>query len=457
MPAITRTDVRGEMLLRAPILGKRLTADSLTKSGPSLTHVAEYERQRAGLTSYENLYIHRYNLADPERWRRITTLNSGATDGVINLDGPAFTNDTDKAYERLTVHPDDLNYAIAEAQRRQRVKTNRALTNYVSDLDMELTGVTHWAVAGTGTRVKDIANTFSGTQSLHYTAAAGVNQVASDQLRVLPNRNIYVGCIAQQVSGTFSFVLYDVANAVSLQTNTVTTQLGDWFYTFIQASTPSNATFVQLVFGCSSAGGEFYVDTCFGPYQSGRTEYDLPTQIDEAYKLRFVRPSKFLTPLNITQGTANGSNFGFFAADSLEFDGDLIRPEDWDIEAFRRDLHFNRLRFQANSYNNRNIGWGFPNGGTFMQSGMRPIWLALEAQVSAFEPLLTETSTTNQPLDEVACYALRYIAETMSERDPGNIVWANMLQEYKAWSVIEDMARPPQAMYTPMRYHGILA
>jgi hypothetical protein len=126
-------------------------------------------------------------------------------------------------------------------------------------------------------------------------------------------------------------------------------------------------------------------------------------------------------------------------------------------------VFYNRLRFQANSYNNNNVGWGWGwgrgtgNSGTFMQNNLKPIWLALEAQVSDLEPLATETATTNQPLDECACYSLRYLAETMTQRQPTNPVWAQMLQEYKAWSVIEDQGRPPQAMYTPQRYHAVRA
>jgi hypothetical protein len=225
---------------------------------------------------------------------------------------------------------------------------------------------------------------------------------------------------------------------------------------FIQAQIPANTTLVQYQFASTSASALFWVDTCFGPYQSGQTEYPLQTALNEAYKLRFVRPATFISP----QQTA-----GIADADSLSYLGDLVRPEDWDLEVFRHDLNSNRLRFQANSYNNSNIGWGWgrgiggvnPAGGTFMQNSQRPIWLAMEAQVSDFEPLLTEASTTSQPLDECACYSLRYLAETESQRDPSNPVWQVMLQEYKMWSVVEDMGRPPQAMYAQQRYHHTLA
>lgn len=456
---VTRTQVRQEMLRRAPILGKALTADSFTKAGPSVTHVAEYERQRAGLTSFENQYIHRYNLADPDRWRLITQLNSGANDGVANVDGPAYSNNSDLAYERLTVHPDDLNYAIAEAQRRQRVRTNIALVRG-HDLDMELGNVNYWngtSGASSATNVTPTKATspavevFSGTQVLVFTGTGANPTMRSEYIDVGATRQIFAAVLVRVITPPFTFQLYDVSNTQLFGTSvTVTTQQatatggGGWFLLYIQTNVPTGCNLIQLQFSSTNAAAITQIDTCFGPYQAGQTEYLIQSSMDEAYKLRFVRPCQFIVPTS-TQGV--------LAADSLTYIGDLTRPEDWDLEVFRRDVNSQRLRFQSNSYNLRNIGWGFPNGGNFMQNQMRPIWLAREAQVSDFEPLLTETSTTSQPLDECACYALRYIAETMSQRDPSNIVWQQLLQEYKAWAVIEDIARPPQAMYQPQRYH----
>lgn len=454
---ITRTQIRQEMLRRAPILGRALTADSLTKAGPTLTHVAEYERQRAGLTSYEGQYIHRYNLADPQRWRRITTID-GST-GIISVDGPAWTDNTDLAYERLTVHPDDLNFAIAEAQRRQRIRTNIALVRGGLDLDMEATGTNAWGTAvatggsskGNVTLTKDTTQAFSGTQSMKFVAGAATPYTIGSTMRVTPGRQAYFAAIVLPSVGPITFQIFDFINNTVLQSVTLTSGLGGWTLMYIQMQIPINTDTVQYMFTSSSASAIFWVDTCFGPYQAGQTEYPVQSAINEAYKLRFVRPSAYVSPTQTT---------GCLDADSLTFIGDLLRPDDWDLEVFRRDLNSNRLRFQANSYNNRNVGWGFPSnvpGGTFMQNSMRPIWLAMEAQASDFEPVLTETSTTGQPLDECACYALRYVAETLTQRDPSNVVWANLLAEYKAWSVIEDQGRPPQAMYTPQRYHHVLA
>lgn len=456
MPTISRTDIRGEMLRRAPILGRRLTADSLTKAGPSLTHVAEYERQRAGLTSYEGQYIHRYLQPDPDRWRRITTLNAGATDGVINLDGPNLTNNTDLAYERLLFHPDDYNFAIQEGQRRQRVRTNIALAQG-TDLTMEgSAGVTYWNGVAAGalsnmTLAKDTTVAFSGTQSLLCGATNASNYCRSEIVRVTPGRQIFAACIVLVSAQSFIFNLVDAITGIAFG-DTVTFQgLGGWTLCFIQATVPTTTYLASLQFSGSASGSTFWVDTCFGPYEAGKTEYGLPVPMNEAYKLRFVRPSRFVSP-TLTNGC--------YAADSLTYDGDLTSPEDWNMEVFKRDINSNRLRFQSNSYNITNVGWGTPSGGDwagFMSQNMRPIWLAMEAQVSDFEPLLTEAATTSQPLDECACYSLRYLFETLAEREPSNIVWQNGLQEYKAWSVIEDQARPPQAMQPHSRYHAIRA
>lgn len=456
---ITRSDVRAEMLRRAPVLGRRLTADSLTKAGPSLTDVSEYERQRSGLTAFEGQYINRYLQPDPDNWRLITSLNSGANDGVVNVDGPAYANVVDLAYERLTVHPDDLNFAIQEGQRRQRTRTNIALVRG-HDMDMQSAGVLYWGTSGgsvavNATPTKTTSDVFSGTQSLLYTATGAGNSIRSEVFGVMPGRQIYAALIVRVLTPPFIFKLYDATNGVYFgDTRTLSLQYnggaggGGWCVCFIQAQVPSNCSVIQYEFSSTSAVGLFEVDTCFGPYQAGQTEYPLQAAIDEAYKLRFVRPSRFIYPLQTE---------GFFDAESIEYIGDLIHPQDWDMEVFRRDVNSNRLRFIANSYNNNSIGWGLPSNAAFMSQNMGPIWLAWEAQVSDFEPLLTEAATTSQPLDECACYSLRYLAETEFQRDPTNPVWANMLQEYKAWSVVEDQGRPPQAMYKPQRFHQIRA
>lgn len=451
---ITRTQIRQEMLKRAPILGRVLTADSITKAGPSLTQPAEYERQRAGLTSFENQYIHRYNRADPDRWRLITALNSGATDGVVNVDGPAYLDNADLAYERLTIHPDDLNFAIAQGQRRQRVRTNIPLVRG-HDMDIELAGTNYWGtVVALGsssqsnvTLTKVSNDTFSGTQSMTYLATANSNYCRGEALLVNANRQIYAAIIARCGTGTFTFRLYDSTNAVYIGDTITITGPCDFKLMEIRATTTTDCN-LQYEFSTGASGNTAAIDTCFGPYQAGQTEYPLQAAINEAYKLRYVRPAAYTSPLSV-QGT--------FDAYSSFWMGDLTTPEDWEVEAFRRDVNSNRLRFISNSYNNNAVGWGLPQPGVFMQSNMRPIWLAWEAQVSDFEPLLTEASTTSQPLDECACYSLRWLAETAAERDPTNPVWQNMLKEYKLWSVIEDQSRPPQPMHRPQRLHQIRA
>jgi hypothetical protein len=77
----------------------------------------------------------------------------------------------------------------------------------------------------------------------------------------------------------------------------------------------------------------------------------------------------------------------------------------------------------------------------------------MEAQVSDFEPLLTETSTTTQPLDECVCFSLRSLFETLASREPQNPAWPPLLAEYAAWAAAEFTARPPQPLLRPVRMH----
>ncbi len=455
---ITRTQVRQEMLNRVPLLGRVLVADSIQAN--AIVHRAEYERQRAGLTSFEGQYIHRYQLADPQRWRLISTLNSPTTDGIANVDGPPYVDQTLLPYERTTVHPDDMNFAIAEGQRRQKVLTNIALVApNTHDMDMEFAGAHYWGdpvplggSASVSTNVSKITTDVrSGTQALQCTGTASPSGIWGEAIRVTPGRLVYAAAIlrAPILAGSLTFGMRDPSNGANLAGVTISgIGSGGWVLAQVSTVLPSNTNQVNVFFTQSTAGDSYIVDTCFGPYQAGQTEYTLQSAFNEAYKLRFVRPSRFIYPL---------STFGFFDADSIEFDGDLTSPEDFNVETFRRDVNANRLRFVANSYNNRNVGWGWGSGagsaGSFMSSNMKPIWLAMEAQVSDFEPLLTETSVTSQPLDECACFSLRSLFETLASREPQNPAWPPLLAEYAAWAAAELVARPPQPLLRPVRMH----
>jgi hypothetical protein len=448
---ITRTQVRGEMLTRVPLLGRRLTADSIGAN--TLTHAAEYERQRAGLTSFEAQYIHRYLQSDPDRWRLITTLNQPTTDGVVNVDGPVYPapGRTDLAYERLMVHPDDINFAIAEGQRRQKVLTNIALVRG-HDLDMELGNTNYWGTPvalgssslNNASLTKVSNDVFSGTQALTYAATGSGSLARGELLFVMPNRQIFVAIIARAGQGTFNFKIYDASHGVYIGNTLSITGPCDYTLMSQQLIIPAGCTAIQYEFSTLGAADTAAIDTCFGPYQAGQTEYPLQSAFNEAYKLRFVRPAQYLFSL----GTP-----GLFDAYSATWAGDLTSPEDWNAEIFRRDVNSNRIRFVANSYNNHNVGWGLPNEGAFMSANMHPIWLAMEAQVSDFEPLLTEASLTSQPLDECACFSLRSLFETLASREPQNPAWPPLLAEYAAWAAAELVARPPQPMLRPVRMH----
>lgn len=443
---ITRTTIRQEMLRRVPVLGRALTADSIGAN--SLTHKAEYYRNRAGPTEYENQIVHRYNLQDPDRWRRILSLNSPSTDGIVNVDGPVYVDQTDTAYERLGIHPDDLNAAIAEGQRRQRLRTNRALTRASLDLDMETAGVLFWngtsgASAMNNVSLSKITSTIeTGTQVLSVVGTGTGAYTRSAWVGVIPGQSVYVACyVYAGATANQTFRLRDPVNGVYFGDTRTIPISGRYLMTWVQATVPTNCVAIQIEFAPTN-GGTILVDTCFGPYQPGVTTFtDLPAVLDEAYKVRFVRPVHYNGPL---------STAGFFNAESDVFDGDLTSPENWALEVFRRDVTANRLRLIPSTLYPHPPAMG-------LDGGFCPLFLALEAKVSDYEPLLTEASTTSQPLDECACYSLRYLAENLTQRHPGDVRWTNLMQEYARWAVIEDIARPPQPRMPPARLHQVNA
>lgn len=458
---ISRTAIRQEILRRLPTLGRVLSADSITKAGPAIVQVSEYERQRAGVTSYEGQYVYRYNLSDPDRWRRITTVDT--TTGTISVDGPAYVNNSDLAYERLGVHPDVINGFIAEAQRRQRVRTNIALVgNGTHDYDMELSGVQYWdgslggSLALNTNLVKITTDVRTGTQALQATTTNASNVFWGEACRVTPGVLTYMGVLirATTLTGELTFGMQDAGTTTVLASQTISgIGAGDWVYTFVQIAAGANTTTVHPYFQTNNSGDVYIVDTIFGPYQTGQTDFTLQSGINEMYKLRYVRPVQFRMPLT----TAN-----FFSGEAMVYVGDLTQPENFTVEAFYRDAVSNRLRLIPSTYYPDPIsspGYGSSYGGPFYpppSATMRPIMLAMEAQVSDFEPLLTETSTTSQPMDLVVGYSIRLLAEYVNGRSP-TPYWAGVLDEYKKYAAIEDDYRPPQPMMPQQRYHLIRA
>ncbi len=456
---ITRTQVRQEIYKRLPSLGKVLTADSITKSGPSLTQVSEYEHQRAGLTSYEGQFVYRYRLTGNDLKRRITTLNSGANDGVVNVDGPAYADNADLAYERTGIDPEVINGFIAEAQRKQVSRTDIALVgNYTHDLDMETSGVQYWdgSLGGSATQnttvTKITTSVRSGTQALQCTTTNATNIVWGERCTVQPNQLTYMAFIfkAPTLTGTLTLGVRDADSGAGLGANTITAVGGSgWMMTAVLFTNGATTTGINPYFESTASGDVYIIDTCFGPYSAGQTDFTIQTALNEAYKVRFVRPSSFKTPLQ-----AN-----FFDAESLVFDGDYTSPQNFVVETFRRDVVSNRIRLIPSTYYPNPIispsygSLGLPVNAT---NSFRPVWLAMEAQVSDFEPLLTETSTTTQPLDEVVSWTIKLLSEYIMNKAPSPY-WQGVFNEYKGYAVAETMYRPPQPMMPASRFHQVRA
>lgn len=429
MTDTTRTQGRHAILADWPWLGFASDADSIGSGDPAyIVDRSEFQHEREGPNELAERYVHRYNRTGYDRVRRSTDLDT--ENGYLYVDGDAYTNTNDTAYEVLAIHPDEIIHAMQDGQKKQVDRQFWALS-LGKDGNMERADVDYWdgtsggsaASNATPTKVTDEEYVYQGPQALKIAVTAAGGYVRSQLYRITPGKLTDVGFIGR-VDGTMTFKVYDATNGVYLTSGR--SYAGEDFVAMFERVTPpagdangSGACYeIQLEWSGAANGENIYVSNILGPYPHERRQFELPAEYAEGYNVKGVRTVRYLGQIRSE----------IYDAYSREWTGQLLPTVDYQVESFHRSANPYHLAFTG------------PFEDEWFYYG---IWAVAERPLSEVEPLDTEGASTSVPLEQAKKYWMASIAEIIRDRNPDD-EWAQQkYQETRFEEAVETLARPP--------------
>lgn len=421
--AYTYIEIIQEVLRRMPKLGWLATADVPGIGTNYIKDVDKFQHSRFDPAEFADTYFYRYNLSGDDRVK-LTDLLKVPNDGTLFHGGSSYNDLTDPAYGFVGFHPDRFLGWVMEGQRRQyRLGNEPLVRGDAHDLNMELAGTTYWdsTLGGSAKSLCTVSKSQSevlyGQSSLGIVASGASWYDLSEKITVYPSRPISMPLVAKLLAGSMTVQLYDATHGALFGTP-VTYSGMDWGLLMPQGTTPAGCLQVQLKLSGTSASDSAVVNTCFGPYD-GRRQFNLPSNLDEGFKVQYVRTSSY----DINLGT------NVWAASSRAWDGDYTeKGGDYALEIFRADVLNRNLVFDKH----------------IEMTNPWPLWVAGGPQVSDTEPLDSESAITTQPLDVVADYTILCMAEDLSDNNVHDPRWGATLADYQRKTAIETLVRPRQ-------------
>ncbi len=439
----TRTQIRQEVLKRWPELGWAATADSVSTT--AITDVSEFAHTGYQSNEFKDYWIHRYLQTTDDVRKRVGEAALVNTTGVLTQDSTVYVNTADLAYELLGIDPRDLNYAIAQAQQLRYFRQHFLLPRVqdaagnAADMDMETTGTSMWDgnTAGalsntTVSKVTTAQNVYSGVQALRVLLSVAAGYARSATFRVTGNYAMYVGMIARADVGTVTLKVFDVTNSAYIQTATEPTYSGEQFALLEWVgSVPATCEEVLVEIRGTGSVDDIYVDSITGPWVWGTRRIQLPTWLNEQYKVTSLRPSRYR--IAVTPGNR------VWDAYSRYFVDDWKNPKDFTVEDLHRDTNGYFLNLEKD------------------MTTEGPYWLQCERSRAVLEPMTAETSTTTETVDgfnELMEYVLTEVAKICAGLSEGaqKAMWEARAKEHAQDAAIETGARPAQAQ---VQKHGV--
>ncbi len=431
------------MLKRWPEIGWAATADSVQTT--SITDVSEFAHTGYQSNEFKDFWINRYNLTGNDERKRVGEAALVNTTGVLSQDSVVYVDTTDLAYELLGIDPRDLNYGIAQAQQNRYFRQHFLLprvqdaSGNITDMDMETAGTAMWdggtagaLLTATVSKVTTAQNVYSGVQAMRVLLSGANGYARSATFRVTGNYAMYVGVIARADVGTVTIKVRDVTNAAYITTATEPSYSGEQFALLEWVGTvPQTCEEVLVEIRGTGASDDIYVDSITGPWVYGTRRIQLPTWLNEQYKITSLRPSRYR--IAVAPGNRVWDAYSRF------FVEDWKNPTDFTVEDLHRDTNGYFINLE------RDFDWG------------GPLWIQCERSRAVLEPMTTEASTTTETVDgfnELMEYVLAEVAKICAGLSEGaqKAMWEARAKEHAQDAAIETGARPAQAQ---VQKHGV--
>lgn len=414
--ATTRAAIRAELYDQIPGLGLTATADSLTTS--TLTSLTIFADSTLGINHYRGMFLYRPNRVDPDRVKKITTLNTST--GTVTIAGNNYSNTADTSFEIIgLLHPDELNACIERAVRRIYFDTQEPLCGELENYDgsFEASGITNWtASSGSITLTKDTtaSHIFSGTQSLRALNAATNQYAESVSIKVFPNEMFYASAIVQCVTGTASLTVRDSTNAAVIGT-AITSGESSFAHLWCMNMIPATCKAITIRLGGAESNADLYWNHALY-YPRDKMMFDAPTWLDEQYKFLKLREARYSKNLS-SQG-----NGGYDDGTSRYF-ADWHQPMMYTLDPFHPAANPYRVQLQKPSPQNE-------------------LWVEGRRPFADIEALATDTATTRAPLNQLYAYARQELGFILKKRYPADKRWDTLVAEANADVLAETQARP---------------
>lgn len=416
------------MYARETWIGYAADADAIDAAGQYVKDVSEFDggaASRLGIDQESDKFIYRPATTGDDIMKRTGTLDGA--NGYLYQVGSAYSDKTTTAYEFTGLLPERINQAIQQGQKMQVSRTTRALIT-IPDFDMESAGTSNWSTSNiTFTKDTSAGNVFSGTQSGKLVATGANGWIRTTTLRVQPNKSYRVGIRARADVGTVSLGIFDVSGSALLSDSVSTTSEG-FVVLWVPFTTGPNTEEVKVSIGLSGASDIAYVDTGFGIYWPELSSIDLPSDMNESYRLRLLRPTEHR--MSVTPSAGNGQAWDAY---SRRYTGDWEKP-DYDVQIYDRDIRPNVLILQRD----------LPDC---------PMEMLVERDLWETEPLDTEAAITNAPIDTVVIHSIYCLLLDITDTNESPR-WARKLAEYKLLVGVRDVARVPQSRVMEHPYYA---
>ncbi len=412
--ATARQQIRRLILERHPEIGFYATADSVTTT--TIVDLSEFGHTRYGGDSWADMYMYRPERTGNDIIKIATTVN--VTTGALTHGGTNYSNTADTEYEIIgPLSPDDLNMCIIRAMRHMKLTTHLPLTVF-TDADMETSGVASWTgTNATPLKTTTAADVYSGTQALNIALSSANGYVQGPTFRTHPSTKIYTSCIGRAEVGTLSLQLVNISDSSALFGTAVTYSGEEYGHLWRVDTTPSNCEEMAVRLVGTGSTDELDVDCVMGPYRQGVHRIELPSYIDEFWKLQKLREAEY--EYNIPSTT------NVHDAYSRYWSGDGSAPDRFETETFHRELNPYHILLRDTLPDHDH-------------------WLEVQRAWYDVDTLATEAATTTAPLEQLLDVACRELFSLLHTRDPENPAWTENLAKYTQYAAVEEVSRPAQ-------------
>lgn len=417
------------------------TADSVSATG--IANVRLFGNDQMGVDERAGYYIWRYGLTGNDRVKLASYITNLTTGFLSIQSGTAYSDVSTLPAALSGLDPDIILAQITKGHDQYTSRTMQPLITF-TDADMRRSDANYWDGTSGGsansncTPTKITTDAFEGGRALQLVfSAAGYNR--GPKRKVYPGQTIWTAFRGKTSASTLTFNLWNATGAALITTDTAPTYAGiDYGIAWRRSTVPAGCNEVQVQINAAAACTAV-VDAFWGPYIFGDTRITLPVDLDDQWRLRLIRPTRY----NPLPGTSQ-----VYDAYSRIFTGDLMPPNPEGSDP--GDFSFEINELDVNPYA---INLNMPI--EQLLTNNTPIDLATERYLSEGETsFAVPTDVSVFRRDKLVDFAMLNLCKQMTRfYAKGDEGWTAMQREYAARTAFQVAGRWSAPSRQPQNTH----